>query len=215
MKINHKLFLIMGTVTITLCGCQTHQVIKDDTSKVEETEESSILDEQQIENEEKEQSNLFEFPSKIYHEEDLINSLEVMNQKIDDMKDAVKGSETVQKVVSSFKNASVKLGNFIIGRDTIGGYTFSELTDSGKEKILLLSQEIDNKLLITFPWYEGLKESLIEKYYSICNTTKDITVELIGEDNYQYFGELKDKVKQKMKNGQHYVREKMEDLLEK
>ena len=84
---------------------------------------------------------------------------------------------------------------FLSDDSTIGGYTFSSLTDEGKEKIKILFVSMDTKLEEKFPGYKekiGEKWNVVkifmsEKYVSIKDSTKEYVIEKVGEESYDEF----------------------------
>lgn len=84
---------------------------------------------------------------------------------------------------------------FLSNDSTIGGYTFSSLTDEGKEKVKILFVSMDTKLEEKFPGYKekiGEKWNVVkvfvsEKYVNIKDSVKEYVIGKVGEESYDEF----------------------------
>ena len=204
-KLYRGIFITLSCVTLLLGGCNDKAPIKDleiveeDKTNPDENEETFVKNENE---------KLFETTQSFEDENQLINYLNECEKKLDE----IAKSETVEKIKDSCYNASVKLGNFILDDGSIGGYTWDQISSDGKETILGIANNIDNKLIEYFP---EQRDWVIDKWQSFKQKTREITTELIGEDNYEYWGqktnEWLDKAGDLYEKGKNKVKEKYKD----
>ena len=92
-------------------------------------------------------------------------------------------SSTDESFTSKLKASFVSIVDFIFYDKEIKGYTFSELTNTAKLKVISIALAIDNKIDTYFPNY---KETIKDKYTSIKGTLAlkylEITASFCGND---------------------------------
>lgn len=138
-----KAVFLTGIILVTMTGCQAKEStpVQDGTNvAIESPLESNEIKEENIKTEEDVVAYFENFESEI-------------NEKIDEGK--------LEAVKESAKNAAITGIDFIFYDKEINGYTFSELSDTAKAKILLIVNSIDNKLESHLP---GYKQTIKEKY---------------------------------------------------
>lgn len=110
---------------------------------------------------------------KKYTEEDIMNYFNNLNNE----------ANTSKSFTSSLKSGFITIVDFLFYGKEIKGYTFNELTTSGKLKVLKVALTIDNKLNEKFPNY---KDTLSDKYQNIKSKVVskylDITVDACNKD---------------------------------
>lgn len=204
-KLYRGIFITLSCVTLLLGGCNDKVPIKDLEIVEEDKTNPDANEETFVKNE---NEKLFETTQSFEDENQLINYLNECEKKLDE----IAKSETVEKIKDSCYNASVKLGNFILDDGSIGGYTWDQISSDGKETILGIANNIDNKLIEYFP---EQRDWVIDKWQSFKQKTREITTELIGEDNYEYWGqktdEWLDKAGDLYEKGKNKVKEKYKD----
>lgn len=147
----------------------------------------------------------------ITSEEDLINYIYSLKSDIDNCLN----SESLEEFKTSVIKKFIIVVDFVFYDSSIGGYTFDELTDTTKQKILEILYDIDLKIESKFPNY---KNSLNEKYNIASSFIKEkyneITKELLeklkeelGEDNYNDLMEDKDNAIDNLNEGLDVVEE--------
>ena len=124
-----------------------------------------------------------------------------------------KETSTESKLKSTYE--SIKA--FINNETTIKGYTFKDLTDKTKEKILNLYYELDNKIEEKYPNY---KEKVKEKTIKLKDEAKDKYNETKEKvNNYidsKIDQETQDEIKNSFKQGAEDLKEstiKAKDLI--
>lgn len=124
----------------------------------------------------------------------------------------IENSETTQKMKDSLYHASVTLGDFILEGGSIGGYTWDELSDSTKKAILDIADEIDALLVKYVP---EQKEWVIEKWQLFKEKTSQVVKDIVGEKNYEFWGNKKDEwidqAKDLYQDGKEKVKDKYQE----
>ena len=125
----------------------------------------------------------------------VIDSFNSLNNKIDEFLN----SDNVNDIKQTSKEIFITIVDFIFYDGEIKGVTFDQLTDSGKQRILEIASNIDNKIENKFPNYKDTisntakdafnkASSLIKKG---ANNIKEFSKEKLGEDNYNKIIEAK------------------------
>lgn len=132
---------------------------------------------------------IYEPNNNVSNEDEVISFLENVSNKADEWTLSDKFSSVKEDVTSGVATFIL----FMSGDSTIGGYTFSSLTEAGKQKVEVLFMKMDNKLENKFPGYKNkigekwnvVKKFTSEKYNIIKNKVKNYIVEKVGEENYE------------------------------
>lgn len=198
LKIYRGLCILMlsGSVLI-LNGCSgaPESVVEP---PVQETEEQP----------KEETKDVFETHQDFENENQLVEFFEKGEQKLYE----IEHGETMQATKDSLYHASVTLGDFMLDGGSIGGYTFDELSDASKAKILEIANRIDDLLIKYVP---EQKEWVIEKWNQLKKKTSEITKDIIGEENYEFWGNKKDewidKAEELYQDGKTKVKDKYQE----
>ena len=166
---------------------------------------------------------IYEPSDNVSNEDEVISFLENVSNKADEWTLSDKFSSVKEDVTSGVATFIL----FMSGDSTIGGYTFSSLTEAGKQKVEVLFMKMDNKLENKFPGYKNkigekwdvVKKFTSEKYNIIKNKVKNYIVEKVGEENYEealnnFSAGFKD-MKDSFSNTFDYIGDKAEDLKDK
>lgn len=137
--------------------------------------------------------DVFETQQDFENENQLVEFFEKGEQKLYE----IEHGETMQTVKDSLYHASITIGDFMLDGGSIGGYTWDELSDATKEKILEIANHIDDLLIKYVP---EQKEWVIEKWNQLKKKTSEITKDIIGEENYEFWGNKKDEWIDKAEN---------------
>lgn len=192
---------------------EQESILSEDSSfKEEQTEEFNDENIDELPNETNDiDSNVEDDIDNITSEEDLINYVYSLKQDIDNCLN----SESLEQVKTSVIEKFIIVVDFVFYDSSIGGYTFDELTDTTKQKILEILYDIDLKIENKFPNY---KNSLNEKYNIASTFIKEkyneITKELLeklkeelGEENYNDLIQDKDNAINNLNEGLDTVEE--------
>lgn len=166
---------------------------------------------------------IYEPSDNVSNEDEVISFLENVSNKADEWTLSDKFSSVKEDVTSGVATFIL----FMSGDSTIGGYTFSSLTEAGKQKVEVLFMKMDNKLENKFPGYKNkigekwdvVKKFTSEKYNIIKNKVKNYIVEKVGEENYEealnnFSAGFKD-MKDSFSNTFDYIGDKAGDLKDK
>ena len=131
-------------------------------------------------------------------DEKAIQTFNNLEEEIND----ILNSETVTNVKDKAKGAFITIVDFLFYNSEINGVTFDELTDSGKQKVLEIASNIDNKIENKFPDYkETISETAKDAFNKAselikkgANNIKDFSKEKLGEENYNAIIEVKDDI---------------------
>lgn len=217
LKIFTSMVLVLGMTTA--CSSQksnegidnSEQKITETTPNVDETP-STGQNEEVTENEVIESEDVYK-TNKIFHSEsELLKHIQSGTDKLKEMSQG----ETVQHVKDTVIHFGLSLADFILLDEPIGGMRFNELTEKGKEVVFNCLFAVDTIAKEKVPeQYATLKVKIVQ----IKNKFKDIVIDAIGEENYNYFGELKDKAidkgKEYYEKGKQYVKDKYQNWREK
>ena len=162
--------LILSGNVLLLNGCgNQNQPIVEEPTIIEETAPQPVFETDQTFEDENQLVQFFEQGKQTLYE--------------------IENSETTQKMKDSLYHASVTLGDFILEGGSIGGYTWDELSDSTKKAILDIADEIDALLVKYVP---EQKEWVIEKWQLFKDKTSQVVKDIVGEENYEFWGDKKD-----------------------
>lgn len=166
---------------------------------------------------------IYEPSDNVSNEDEVISFLENVSNKADEWTLSDKFSSVKEDVTSGVATFIL----FMSGDSTIGGYTFSSLTEAGKQKVEVLFMKMDNKLENKFPGYKNkigekwdvVKKFTSEKYNIIKKKVKNYIVEKVGEENYEealnnFSAGFKD-MKDSFSNTFDYIGDKAGDLKDK
>lgn len=131
----------------------------------------------------------FDDDATINNNEIIDNEDEVVSY-VDSVVDTALEEKNVEQNESKLKNTFITLTDFIFYGGTIKGYTFKELRDEQKQKIIAAWEKLDAKIEAKYPNYkEHLKEkkdktynNLKEKMSSLKENLSEKAKEKFGED---------------------------------
>lgn len=187
---------IILSMTLVIPGCSSkkeQEKIEETTSIVSEVENSKInnnkyIEESKIQESSKKESKLIDESQDKYSMEVVVDYLEDLDNKFMDKAIIVK-----DKIVEDY----YIIYDFIFNGTKVKGYTFDELKDNLKEKVMDIYLNIDEKIDKHYPDY---KEKIKEKYGNIKDKVKDklsdfkdSIIDHIGEDKYESIMDTKDK----------------------
>lgn len=148
--------------------------------------------------------NVYETNEQFDNESDLLKFIQSGTESLKE----IGQSEPVQHVKDTLIHSGLALADFIVLDEPIGGMRLSELSEKGKAVVMNCLFAVDTLAKEKAPeQYETLKQKIVQ----VKNKFKEIVIDVIGEENYEYFGELKDKAVEKSKE----YWEKGKDYLEK
>ena len=187
---------IILSMTLVIPGCSSkkeQEKIEETISIVSEVENSKInnnkyIEESKIQESSKEESKLIEESQDKYNMEEVVDYFEDLDNKLMDKAIIVK-----DKIVEDY----YIIYDFIFNGTKVKGYTFDELKDNLKEKVMDIYLNIDEKIDKHYPDY---KERIKEKYGNVKDKVKDklsdfkdSIIDYIGEDKYESIVDTKDK----------------------
>ena len=109
---------------------------------------------------------------------------------------------------SKLKEAYQKIKAFINNETTIKGYTFKELTEEAKQKIISLYNTIDNKIETKYPNYkEKTKEKIKEIPSKAKETYNEAKEKLNNYIDSKLTEEEQDEIKDSFKEGANDLKE--------
>lgn len=197
----------------------TKEEVNHDNNAVEVTQPEPTVDETNA----PDTLEIYEPSDNVSNEDEVISFLENVSNKADEWTLSDKFSSVKEDVTSGVATFIL----FMSGDSTIGGYTFSSLTEAGKQKVEVLFMKMDNKLENKFPGYKNkigekwdvVKKFTSEKYNIIKNKVKNYIVEKVGEENYEealnnFSAGFKD-MKDSFSNTFDYIGDKAGDLKDK
>lgn len=153
-----------------------------------EPEEITSVENRNQESESQELLEIYKPNNNLENEEEVINFLE----NVSDMSDDWISSDKLETVKENVTTGVATFILFMSGDSTIGGYTFSSLTDAGKQKVEILFIKMDNKLESKFPGYKEkigekwaiIKNFTVQKFETIKNNVKNYIIDKVGQENY-------------------------------
>lgn len=193
--------ILLGTLVLT--GCSSDKDVKPTQSTYTDGKDSEITKNEQgqlVSENQNNKDNQEELELK--NEQDIIN---YFSNELAELSE-YSNDEPLEKLKEKWYQKSTAIGDFIIEGETYKhdgvdtGITFDSMSDYAKQQIVNISMNIDNKMVEYFPDYPELKEYVSQKVTSIKSTIKDTTINIIGEDMYEQFGNKKDEVIEDAKN---------------
>lgn len=159
------------------------------TSEVVEKEEKEKKKDSATDISEESNQTLFTDTSKASNENEVVSYVQEVEQEVDSLTRQSNNDKTVKE---RLEDTFITLTDFIFYGGTIKGMTFSELTDSAKEKVLSLYESIDSKIESYFPNYkENIKDAAKKGYTTVVDKAKSLKdsivskyKETVGEDQY-------------------------------
>lgn len=210
-KLNVKNITIFSSVMFLLGGvtaCTPRSVEEINLKEENEVVETVPEIEEKI-------SNINETELNVYKTKELFDSesslLEFVQSKTKKLKE-ISQSETTQHVKDTLIHSGLALSDFILMDQSIGGMRLSQLTDKGSEVVFNCLFAVDTLAKEKVPeQYEILKSQVIK----IKGKFKEIIIDILGEENYEYFGDLKDKAIEKGKEYWENGKQKYKEWREK
>lgn len=196
-KFTSDLKKIIATLTlgVVLVGCGE----KDKTSVIskEETNSSSSV-----------ATSIAESESIVVEEFDYFEGAKEQIRKLIE-------SDQVEEAKEKGKEYFIKGVDFVFYGTEIGGVTFDELTEEGKQQTIENLEIIDGWIETIVPNYkENLEEKYLvakdflnDKYYDVLDSIRTY----LGDENYEAVGEIKDQIKGDISGTKDKVLEKIED----
>lgn len=196
-KFTSDLKKIIATLTlgVVLVGCGE----KDKTSVIskEETNSSSSV-----------ATSIAESESIVVEEFDYFEGAKEQIRKLIE-------SDQVEEAKEKGKEYFIKGVDFVFYGTEIGGVTFDELTEEGKQQTIENLEIIDGWIETIVPNYkENLEEKYLvakdflnDKYYDVLDSIRNY----LGDENYETVGEIKDQIKGDISGTKDKVLEKIED----
>lgn len=196
-KFTSDLKKIIATLTlgVVLVGCGE----KDKTSVIskEETNSSSSV-----------ATSIAESESIVVEEFDYFEGAKEQIRKLIE-------SDQVEEAKEKGKEYFIKGVDFVFYGTEIGGVTFDELTEEGKQQTIENIEIIDGWIETIVPNYkENLEEKYLvakdflnDKYYDVLDSIRNY----LGDENYETVGEIKDQIKGDISGTKDKVLEKIED----
>lgn len=132
---------------------------------------------------------------------------------------AIANSEMMQRSKDTLVHSTIKLGDFIFLGKPIGGWTIHDLSTESMEKVSQIMLELDRLLQEKVPEGYGKVKQLYQEGKGIMNQAssrfKEVWIDLIGEENYEYWGEQKDQAIDSGKRAWEWTKKKYKDITEK
>ena len=162
-------------------------------TKEEVTQKNELQDKNTIEYRVEEQQNLISNTEPIIDNSndnvEFTNYIETINSDITTITNKQELSPIDKETL---KNTFITLTDFIFYNGEIKGTTFSELTQTAKEKVISIYEKIDAKIESVYPGYkEMIKDTSIKTYNNIKEKLVDLKDQIkinykneIGEDRY-------------------------------
>lgn len=207
-----KTFTIFSSATMMLgiiTGCTNQHDLK---SSNKEYQEEVVVDtpDEKIESNSQEDiltydsENVYETNESFLNESELLKFIQSGTESLKQMSQ----NETIQHVKDTIIHSGLSLTDFILLDKPIGGMRLKDLTSNGKEAVINCLFAVDAIAKDKAPeQYEMLREKVVQ----VKGKFKEIVIDVIGLENYEYFGELKDKAidkgKEYWEKGKEYLKE--------
>lgn len=132
-------------------------------------------------------------------------------------------SESSENIKDKLKGTFITIVDFIFYDSEINGVKFNDLTEGGKNKVLEISKNIDNKIENKYPNYkESISDTTKNAYNKAsevikkgANNIKDFSKDKLGEDNYNAIVDAKDELVYYTKNAFDIIGDVSSNLFEK
>lgn len=210
LKFYHR--ILIGGLVFTLTGCgSTTPTYTEPQEKVTEQEnvesvESESQDLNTVANEEPtDETQLLDIPAMVDDEEQVIAALEDTNNRIDQVLDNVKDSETLKVIIASVKHGFVHISKLLVN---------GNFTEAGKEKIMNLMTSIDQKLTNKINNYPEMKEKAKTELSEIKESLSQAADNVFGEENVDYLQEKYGETKEKAKKYYNSSKERFKNWLD-
>ena len=139
----------------------------------------------------KSSSTLFTDTTDASNEEEVVSYVEEVEQKVMTYVQS-SNDQSDSSIRETLEDTFITLTDFIFYDGTIKGVTFDELTDSAKEKILTLYEQMDSLIEKKFPNYkENISSTAKRGYTTVVSKAKELKdsivskyKETVGEDTY-------------------------------
>lgn len=183
MKEKSKLIIIVCLIIcITLLLGEFIYLKYNSNNKTDKNEKEIVIDKDS-------EQGYFE-TEKIEDAQNDVNSDEEVVSYIDTVVDDIVEDKAPDENESKLKNTFITLTDFIFYGGTIKGYTFKELRDEQKQKVITAWEKLDAKIESKYPNYkENLKEkkddlysNLKEKMTSLKENISDKAQEKLGDE---------------------------------
>ena len=122
---------------------------------------------------------LFTDTAKANNEEEVVSYISEVEQEVEALSQGQQNSKSVKE---KLEDTFITLTDFIFYGGTIKGVTFSELTDTAKEKVLTLYENIDSKIEEHFPNYkENIKSTAERGYNTAVSKAKELKDSIVSK----------------------------------
>ena len=203
--INHKkivCILLSSFIIVTISGCS-----KTDTSLNKTYEQNNKITNEEITTPNEDQPE-FNISSKEEYNEDTTTysqndetAIATFND-IEKEVDTILNSENISNAKDKVKGTFITIVDFIFYGSEINGVTFDELTDSGKQKVLEIANQIDNKIENKFPSYKDTISDTTKKAFNKASVLikkgasnlNEFSKEKLGDENYNAIIDAKDEM---------------------
>ena len=113
------------------------------------------------------------------NEEEVVSYIEDVETEVNNLTSQSSSDRTVKE---RLEDTFITLTDFIFYGGTIKGVTFSELTDTAKEKVLTLYENIDSKIEEHFPNYkENIKSTAERGYNTAVSKAKELKDSIVSK----------------------------------
>lgn len=224
------LFLIGGAIYV-----QNLKITSKETSQAKETENKKQDTMSVVDKKETSQETSNNEENKMIDNTNVNEIIKVPNEEIKNESDVISYVEDMENTVLQVPTSNINdwkikskklfitLVDFIFYDGKIGDYTFQELSDSGKQKVIDIAMHIDQTIESYCPNY---KEKLVSQgkrtYYDVSekltnckNEYLNNVKEFLGDENYQKTEEMYGNVKEKTNTVKEKVVEKGKDIYDK
>ena len=140
---------------------------------------------------------------------------------LEDTLNKIKTSPVTEKFTNGAKKTFIDLVDFIFYGGTIKGYTFEELTDNGKAKVLEIANDIDEAIESKVPNYkETISDKATKAFKSAALLIKkgsanlnNFMKEKLSEENYNAIIDAKDDIARYSNNAVSFIKDNGGKLL--
>lgn len=185
MKEKTKLIIIICSIICVTLLLGEFIYLKYNNKNVTNKAADSNVKKEEITLKEKEKSSYFNDSAETNNNEENADSDDVVSY-VDIVVDQAIDDAAKEENESKLKNTFIVLTDFIFYEGTIKGYTFKELRDEQKQKIMTAWEKLDAKIEAKYPNYkEKIKDKKDKTYSNVkekFTSLKEIIKEKIGED---------------------------------
>lgn len=152
---------------------------KEENSAKKGKKQQDVVQKKDKQQEVEEKETLFVDTSLANGEEEVVSYIDEVSTSIDEVESQTKSSRLSKKTL---ENTFITLTDFIFYGGTIKGYTFSELSDNGKQKVLSLYEELDQKVEKKFPGYkEEISSSATRSYTTVVSKAGQLKESIVSK----------------------------------